>query len=57
MAFRDRAQLRLMTRNRQSVADTYPEVAGALRAQNAADFLIGRDGIMLTDSPRPADGP
>src|ERR1700731_51157 len=40
LAFRDGQQLRLMTRNRQRVTGTYPEIAGALRAQEAADFII-----------------
>jgi bifunctional non-homologous end joining protein LigD len=40
LAFRDGQQLRLMTRNRQRVTGTYPEIAGALRAQEATDFII-----------------
>jgi bifunctional non-homologous end joining protein LigD len=40
LAFRDGQQLRLMTRNRQRVTGTYPEIAGALRAQDATDFII-----------------
>jgi DNA ligase D-like protein (predicted ligase) len=40
LAFRDRSGLRLMTRNQKPVAATYPEVAGALAAQDAAEFII-----------------
>jgi len=40
LAFRDGGHLRLMTRNQQQVTGTYPEIAGALRAQDAADFIV-----------------
>jgi bifunctional non-homologous end joining protein LigD len=40
LAFRAGQQLRLMTRNRQQVTSTYPEIAGALRAQEASDFIV-----------------
>jgi len=40
LAFRDGGQLRLMTRNQQQVTGTYPEIAAALRAQDAADFIV-----------------
>ena len=40
LAFRDGSGLRLMTRNAKPVAATYPEVAGALAAQDAAEFII-----------------
>ena len=40
LAFRDGEQLRLVTRNRQQVTGTYPEIAEALRAQDAADFIV-----------------
>ena len=39
LAFRSGAQVRLMTRNQQQVNGTYPELAGALRAQAATDFV------------------
>jgi DNA ligase D-like protein (predicted ligase) len=39
LAFRDGGQLRLMTRNQQQVTGTYPEIAEALRAQDATDFV------------------
>jgi bifunctional non-homologous end joining protein LigD len=40
LAFRAGQQLRLMTRNRQQVTSTYPEIANALRAQEASDFIV-----------------
>jgi bifunctional non-homologous end joining protein LigD len=40
LAFRAGQQLRLMTRNRQQVTSTYPEIADALRAQEASDFIV-----------------
>ena len=46
LAFRAGQQLRLMTRNRQQVTSTYPETAGALRAQQASDFIARRRRCM-----------
>src|SRR5258708_24167185 len=40
LAFRGGQQLRLMTRNQQQVTSTYPEIADALRAQPASDFIV-----------------
>jgi DNA ligase D-like protein (predicted ligase) len=40
LAFRDGDRLRLMTRNQQQVSGTYPEIAGALAAQDATDFIV-----------------
>src|ERR1700722_4698629 len=40
LAFRSGQQLRLMTRNRQQVTSTYPEIADALHAQEASDFIV-----------------
>jgi bifunctional non-homologous end joining protein LigD len=40
LAYRDGAQLRLMTRNQQQVTSTYPEIAAALRAQAATGFVV-----------------
>ena len=40
LAFRADQQLRLMTRNQQQVTSTYPEIADALRAQEASDFIV-----------------
>ena len=40
LAFRDGARLRLMTRNQKQVTGTYPEIAEALEAQGATDFIV-----------------
>ena len=40
LAFRDGGHLRLMTRNQQQVTGTYPEIAEALRTQDASDFIM-----------------
>jgi bifunctional non-homologous end joining protein LigD len=40
LAYRDGAGVALMTRNRQRVNSTYPELAAALAAQRAADFVV-----------------
>ncbi|HEU5419238.1 MAG TPA: non-homologous end-joining DNA ligase [Streptosporangiaceae bacterium] len=40
LAYRDGGQLRLLTRNQKQVSTTYPEIAGALAAQDCADFII-----------------
>jgi DNA ligase D-like protein (predicted ligase) len=40
LAFRDGDRLRLMTRNQQQVSGTYPEIAEALAAQDATDFIV-----------------
>jgi DNA ligase D-like protein (predicted ligase) len=40
LAFRDGGRLRLMTRNRQQVNSTYPELDEALSAQAADDFIV-----------------
>jgi bifunctional non-homologous end joining protein LigD len=40
LAFRDGQRLRLMTRNQLEVTTTYPEIADALGAQQADDFII-----------------
>ena len=40
LPFRDGKHLRLMTRNQQQVTGTYPEIAEALRAQAATDFIV-----------------
>jgi ATP-dependent DNA ligase len=51
LAFRAGQQLRLVTRNQQQVTSTYPEIAGALRAQEAC--IKGWEGIIAkrADSP------
>jgi bifunctional non-homologous end joining protein LigD len=40
LAFRDGEHLRLMTRNQQHVSGTYAEIAEALAAQDATDFIV-----------------
>jgi bifunctional non-homologous end joining protein LigD len=40
LAYRDRGGVALMTRNRQQVNSTYPELAAALAAQQATDFVV-----------------
>ena len=40
VAYRDRDGVALMTRNRQRVNSTYPELSAALAAQRADDFVI-----------------
>ena len=40
LAHRDGADLRLMTRNQKVVSSTYPELAEALAAQPASDFIV-----------------
>jgi bifunctional non-homologous end joining protein LigD len=40
LAYRDGGGVALMTRNRQRVNSTYPELAAALAEQRAADFVI-----------------
>ncbi len=39
LAFRDGDNLRLLTRNRKSAADAYPELVEALQAQPASEFV------------------
>ena len=40
LAYRDRDGVALMTRNRQRVNSTYPELTAALASQQAADFVV-----------------
>jgi len=40
LAFRSGGQVRLMTRNQKDDTSTYPEITGALAAQQAGDFII-----------------
>jgi bifunctional non-homologous end joining protein LigD len=47
LAYRDGGQVRLMTRNRQQVNGTYPELAAALAAQKAADFVVDGEVVAL----------
>jgi ATP-dependent DNA ligase len=52
LVFRDGQQLRLMTRNRQRVTGTYPEIAGALRVQDATDFIIDGEVVAFDGDPK-----
>ena len=49
LAFRDSSGLRLMTRNQKPVAATYPEVTGALAAQDAAEFIIDGEVVAFAN--------
>ena len=49
LAFRDGSGLRLMTRNQKPVSTTYPEVAGALAAQDATEFIIDGEVVAFAD--------
>ena len=40
LAFRDGSSLRLRSRNKKELNDTYPELADALRDQDATDFIV-----------------
>jgi len=40
LAFKSGGQVRLMTRNEKEDTSTYPEITGALAAQQASDFII-----------------
>ena len=40
LAFRDGSQVRLLSRNRKRLDDHYPELAEALAAQEADDFVV-----------------
>jgi bifunctional non-homologous end joining protein LigD len=40
LAYRDGPEVRLMTRNQKLVTGTYPELAAALEAQQANDFIV-----------------
>jgi len=49
LAFRDGARLRLMTRNQQQVTGTYPEIAEALAAQQADNFIVDGEIVAFED--------
>ena len=40
LAFRDGDRVRLMSRNRKELRETYPEIAEAIAAQSADDFVV-----------------
>ena len=49
LAIRDGDELRLMTRNRKMVSSTYPELAEALKAQKADDFVLDGEVVAFSD--------
>jgi len=49
LAIRDGDELRLMTRNRKMVSSTYPELAEALKAQKAGDFVLDGEVVAFSD--------
>ena len=49
LAFRDASGVRLLTRNDRDVTATFPEVADALRAQGADDFVVDGEVVAFRD--------
>ena len=49
LAFRAGAKTRLMTRNQKEDTGTYPEVAGALAAQKADNFIVDGEIVAFED--------
>jgi DNA ligase D-like protein (predicted ligase) len=50
LAFRAGPQVRLMTRNQKEATSTYPEIAGALAAQRAGDFIVDGEIVAFSGS-------
>jgi bifunctional non-homologous end joining protein LigD len=50
LAYRSGDRLRLMTRNKQQVNSTYPELAEALAAQDCADFIVDGEVVAFEGS-------
>src|SRR5262249_1056086 len=50
LAFRSGGQVRLMTRNQKEDTSTYPEITGALAAQQASAFIIDGEIVALDGS-------
>lgn len=50
LGFRDRDRVRLLTRNRKSAADTYPEIVEALAEQPVADFVVDGEVVAFDGS-------
>jgi bifunctional non-homologous end joining protein LigD len=48
LAYRHGGSLRLLTRNQKEVSSTYPEIAAALAAQPAGDFVVDGEVVALT---------
>jgi bifunctional non-homologous end joining protein LigD len=49
LAFRDASGVRLLTRNDRDVTGTFPEVADALRAQEAEGFVVDGEVVAFRD--------
>jgi len=49
LAYRSDDRLRLMTRNKQHVNSTYPELAVALAAQDCGDFIVDGEVVAFED--------
>jgi len=49
LAYRSGDRLELMTRNKQQVNTTYPELAAALGAQDCADFIVDGEVVAFED--------
>ena len=49
LAFRDASGVRLLTRNDRDVTGTFPEVADALMAQGADDFVVDGEVVAFRD--------
>lgn len=50
LAFASGHDVRLMSRNRQQITATFPEVAGALAGQDEADFVVDGEIVAFDDS-------
>jgi DNA ligase D-like protein (predicted ligase) len=50
LAYRSGERLRLMTRNKQQVNSTYPELTAALAAQDCADFIVDGEVVAFAGS-------
>src|SRR6266487_1871910 len=54
LAFRQGGRLRLLSRTRQLLNDTYPELVGPLESQSSDDFIVdGEKSSLLWDSSGP----
>jgi bifunctional non-homologous end joining protein LigD len=49
LAFRDRGDVRLMSRNRKPLTDTYPEVTAALARQRKSRFVVDGEIVAFRD--------
>lgn len=49
LAFRHEDQVRLLSRSKQHLEGTYPELVDALAAQEATDFVVDREVVAFQD--------